>query len=46
MDITNMGIWGTAILLVLRVIESVIATQKNEKAKGIIALIKEFFKIG
>jgi hypothetical protein len=46
MNLAEWGIWGTAIMLVIRVIESVIATQKNDKAKGIIAMIKEFFKIG
>ena len=46
MDLAQWGIWGTVVMMILRLVESAIATQKNDKAKGIIAMIKEFFKIG
>jgi len=46
MDLAQWGIWGTVVMTILRLVESIIATQKNDRAKGIIAIIKEFFHLG
>jgi len=46
MDLGTIGIVGTVILAIIRFIESAIVVAKSEKTSSVMAMIKEFFKIG
>ena len=46
MDIATIGIWGSIILVVVRIVETALVSSKNDTGLRIIGFIKEFFKIG